>query len=346
MLNISLIIPTYKRSRDLLRALNSLQDGRFADFEVIVVDNAAQNDLQKMVKAFNRTARIRAEYIPEPRLGLHNARHAGAHAAKGDILVFTDDDATFDPGWLQSYAKAFTEYPEMAAAGGPVRPIWEVPPPKWLLDFIGEAKAFGHLSLMEPYYEFRLEPKGVFYGVNMAIRRDILFDVGGFNPESFGDVWLGDGETGLNRKLWDRGMLIGYVPGALVYHHIPASRMSVQYLCHRMANEGACTEYARFHRRIPGPFGLFSRLVRIKFALMIRPGMMSLARMIRHDRFTALKARTELSYNLARLRYLIRLFHDKNFRELVVKKDWLEPLEGVYPNEGKSVRRFMNTKIE
>ena len=48
---------------------------------------------------------------------------------------------------------------------------------------------------MEPYDGFRLDPNGVFFGVNMAIRRDVLLKLGGFNPDSFGDVWLGDGET-------------------------------------------------------------------------------------------------------------------------------------------------------
>src|SRR5207249_7611413 len=41
----------------------------------------------------------------------------------------------------------------------------------------------------------------------MAIRRDVLFQVGGFNPDLVGDFFLGDGATGLNRKLWERGMV-------------------------------------------------------------------------------------------------------------------------------------------
>jgi hypothetical protein len=103
----------------------------------------------------------------------------------------------------------------MMAAGGPVRPLWETDPPQWLLDYISESKIFGILSIMEPYTDFRLDPNGFFFGVNMAIRREVLFELGGFNPESFGDIWLGDGETGLNRKLQKRGLLIGYVPDAI-----------------------------------------------------------------------------------------------------------------------------------
>ena len=57
----------------------------------------------------------------------------------------------------------------MVAAGGPVLPSWEAPPPKWLLEFMGDAKTFGILSLMEPYDSFRVAHDGVFFGVNMAI---------------------------------------------------------------------------------------------------------------------------------------------------------------------------------
>ena len=322
-MRISVIIPTYNRPQTLLQVMHSLQKQTLPDFEILVVDNAADSAIERMVAEFNETAKVPVRYVAEPRLGLHNARHAAAHVANGDILVFTDDDATFDPGWLHAYATAFGEHPEMAAAGGPVRPVWESSPPQWLLDFMGDAKTFGVLSLMEPYKEFRLDAKGIFFGVNMAIRRDVLFEVGGFNPESFGDIWLGDGESGLNRKLWRQGMLIGYVPDALVYHHIPPSRMTAEYFCHRMANEGACTEYARFHENIPGPFGLSLRIARISLSLA-RQALITPARMIiRRDRFAMLRLRMRLAYDLSRIRYVLRLFHDQQLRELVTKENWL-----------------------
>ncbi len=133
----------------------------------------------------------------------------------------------------------------MAAAGGPVRPSWEKPREEWLERFMRGHKNFPIYSLMEPYEGFRLDAKGIFFGVNMAIRREVLFEAGGFNPEAFGDFWLGDGETGLNRKLWELAMFVGYVPGALVYHHIPSERMTVSYMRRRMANQGACDVYTR-----------------------------------------------------------------------------------------------------
>jgi len=91
----------------------------------------------------------------------------------------------------------------MAAAGGPIHIVWESPPPKWLIEYIGQVKIFPILGLLDVYDEFRLDPKGFFFGGNMAIRREVLFQVGGFNPDLIGDIYFGDGEAGYIRNFGD-----------------------------------------------------------------------------------------------------------------------------------------------
>lgn len=320
-MNISTIIPTYNRPETLMRALASLQEQTLSDFEMLVVDNAADPAVQGLATEFNRTAKVPVRYVPEPDIGLHNARHAGAIAAQGDILVFTDDDATFDSGWLEAYAEKFADYPEMAAAGGPVRAAWEQPPPGWLLELIGEAKMFGPLSVMEPYDEFCLGGDAFFWGANMAIRRRVLFEVGGFNPECFGDTWLGDGESGLKRKLNDRQMLVGYVPGAVVYHHIPPQRMTVEYLRHRQVNQGAAEAYTYFHAE-----GVRRTKVLAYAARIAKDNLRAWAQaLIVNGRTDARSLGVQLNATAAKsqLSYAIRLLTDRSFRELVTKKDWL-----------------------
>src|SRR5262249_23601268 len=132
LVSLTLVVPTYRRPSDLLRCLASVQAQTLPEFEVVVVDNAADSRLEAAVTQFNTTARIAARYGAEPHWGFHTARHAGLRAAGGDVLVFTDDDATFDPGWLAAYARRFEAYPDMAAAGGPARPVWDAPPPDWV----------------------------------------------------------------------------------------------------------------------------------------------------------------------------------------------------------------------
>lgn len=319
-MQVSIIIPTYNRSSVLLQALKSLQEQTLKDFEILVIDNAADSKIESMVAEFNQSCRVKVNYIPEPQLGLHNARHAGAKAANGDILVFTDDDATFDTYWLQVYAETFLQHPEMVAAGGPVRPIWEVTPDQWLLDYIGDFKMFPILSLMEPYTEFRLDSQGFFFGVNMAIRRDALFRLGGFNPDSFGDIWLGDGESGLNRKLWENNLLVGYVPAAIVHHHIPPSRMTIDYFCRRMANEGACDMYSNYHKGVPGQFNLLMHIVQI--AVKSKFWLKSLLVKNRNDA-SALKTKINTARSQSQIKYILRLMFDQSFKKLVLQQNWL-----------------------
>jgi GT2 family glycosyltransferase len=290
-------------------------------YEIIVVDNASSDATPQVVRNLQNGSGCNLHYLREDRLGLHHARHAGAHYARGEILVFTDDDATFDPRWLHSYGMAFAQRAEMVAAGGPVRPVWEVPPPKWLLDYIGDAKTFSPLSLMEPYDEFRLDAKGFFFGVNMAIRRDMLFAVGGFNPELIGSFTVGDGESGLNRKLQERGCLIGYVPDALVYHHIPPARMTPDYLCRWQAHLAGAQLYSHYHMHMPSPPKLAIDAAR---TLLSFAGIWVLARCVqsRKNNFAvSLKLREALES--ARLRYILRLASDPVFRHMVAHKDWL-----------------------
>ncbi len=319
---LSLIVPTYNRPNVLFRCLASAQQQRLENFELIVVDNAADDGLRQSIDAFNRSARVPARYVPEPRLGLHNARHAGVRAARGEVLAFTDDDATFDPGWLAAHARAFASHAEMAAAGGPVRPAWELEPPRWLIEFMGPPTMFPVLSVMEPFDAFRLTRDGLFFGVNMVVRRNVVLDLGGFNPDSFGDIWLGDGETGFNRRLWERGLLVGYVHDAVVYHHVPAGRMTVSYFCRRQANDGASDMYARYHAGVPGPGALLSDALRIagQNAKYWAAGMLFGGRTDPR----ALRVQMRSARTRAQALYALRLAFSPRLRELVEKRDWLD----------------------
>lgn len=319
-MDLSVIIPTFRRPEALLRTLDSLQAQTLGGFEILVTDNAADPAVARAVQSFNRTARTPAAYRAEPRLGVHFARNGSAARARGSLLLFTDDDMTFEPAWVEGYARVFRDHPEMAAAAGPVRPKWESPPPGWLVDYIGGARTFTPLSFMEPRDDFALGRDGFFYSCNMAIRRDVLAARGGFHPENTGGIWVGDGESGLNRDMWRAGDVIGYVPKCVAYHHIPPRRMTVEYLRLRMENEGAAEAYAAFHRSGPTALaaarfiaGVASRNVRHLAAGWAFRG--------RTDR-RGLNIQLRRAFALSQMRYAWRLMRDERFRALVRKADW------------------------
>ena len=180
---------------------------------------------------------------------------------------------------------------------------------------------FPILSLMELFQEFHLDNQGVFFSGNMAIRRTSLFELGGFGPDLFGDQLLGDGETGLNHKLWDRGMLVGYVPGAIAYHYTPTKRMTVEYFRRRMGNEGACEMYTRFHQKMPGQLGLLCHAASI---MLLNSAFWLIEPLVtRRTDWLSLRLQLQAARSRAQLQYVSRLMRDEDFRQFVLKQDWL-----------------------
>src|ERR1700751_1939372 len=103
-MNITVIVCTYKRGgslgRDLNRAGNSVLTNS-VDWEILVVDNNSKDQTFEVVTDFCRRYPGRFRYLFEAQQGLSHARNAGIREARGDVLVFVDDDVTVTPTWLQ-----------------------------------------------------------------------------------------------------------------------------------------------------------------------------------------------------------------------------------------------------
>jgi glycosyltransferase involved in cell wall biosynthesis len=313
--HISVIIPTYRRPATVLNAVRSLTQQSFDSYEIVVVDNAGDPALAEAVRALGANTRVPLLYTVEPRTGLHYARHAGARLARGRILAFTDDDALADSGWLAALVEPYDD-DRVACAGGKILLRWEAPPPAWVRPY-----GPGYLSLLD----YGDEPKELcspdLYGCNLSIRRSTLFELGGFNVDSYGDSWLGDGETGLLRKALAAGHKLIYAPSAVVWHVIPPERATLRYLRKRFANQAACDEYAHYRQyRWPRP-----RLLRRAARMLLRAGARKSAALAEMPRRPDVYYAHELSaaYFAAAARYNLRLASDGRLRQLVLREDWL-----------------------
>lgn len=319
---IGVVVPTYRRRDALLRLIETLAAQTHKDFEVIVVDNGSSVDLRSSLDEVSaRSPDFRVRYVQESRLGNHHARHRGAAMSSAEVLVFFDDDMTVDPDALSGYAAAFEEHPLMVAAGGPVHPRWAQPPPSWLSNYIGDDRVFPPLSLMDLGSEQLIGPDLFFFSNNMAIRRAAFLEIGGFSPEAFGDTWLGNGEAGLIERIKVQKWLIGYVPQARAWHHIPEDRMTLAYLLARHANEGRSNAYSRYHPAVPSR----SRLLWDAFGILFRNWPVWLLATLVYGRSrsrVAIKRRVRTSMSLAELRYVIRLLFDEDLRRLVSTTHW------------------------
>ncbi|MFQ3574331.1 MAG: glycosyltransferase family 2 protein [Thermodesulfovibrionales bacterium] len=248
---VSIIIPTYNRSAYLSKALNSLAEQSFRNFQIIVVDNCSTDNTRDIVYLFKDNHKnLEISYFYEPIPGLLSGRHRGAFEARGDILVFIDDDVEVTNLWLSSIVESFA-LQDVGLATGPCIPRFEITPPKWTNLFWQKIDKGRFCTSFSTIYIGNkmcyIDPLYVF-GLNYSIRRDIFFELKGFHPDCIPkrlQIYQGDGETGLSLKARQKGIKALYHPYAMLYHNIPPDRVTLEYFKERFFYQGVCNSYTQ-----------------------------------------------------------------------------------------------------
>ena len=251
---LSVVVPTHNRSRKLELALRSFEKQTLArhHFEIIVVDNGSTDDTRFVVANSAKGENVKYFYNASP--GLHVGRHVGFREAKGDILVYVDDDIEAFPTMLEAIDDAFKRS-DVALVGGKCIPKFESEPPQWLAA-MWQPNAEGDrvlsaLSLIDLGDDPKeIDPRFVF-GCNFSIRRRVLSKAQGFHPDGMPEQLIryrGDGETYVANFIAAKGYKAQYVPLASVYHWVSSNRMTADYFCLRAFNQGISDSYAAIRR--------------------------------------------------------------------------------------------------
>ncbi|HWK44408.1 MAG TPA: glycosyltransferase [Stellaceae bacterium] len=196
---VSVVVCAYNAERTMDQCLASLEVLNYPDYEVIVVNDGSKD----------RTLEISERYpycriITQENKGLSVARNVGAEAATGEIVAYTDSDCVADKDWL-TYLVAKMVAKDLVAVGGP-----NFPPPEDSLVPAAVAVSPGgptHVLVGDEVAEH-------IAGCNMAFRRDVLLNLGGFDPlyRAAGD------DVDICWRIQDAGYTIGFAPAAVVWH--------------------------------------------------------------------------------------------------------------------------------
>jgi GT2 family glycosyltransferase len=202
----SIIVPTYARPEKLTACLQSFVKLEYPRdrFQVIVVNDSTEISLVSTVAPFQDNLNLIV--LTQPNSGPATARNTGAFAAEGKFLVFTDDDCTVAPDWLQILETRFAKTPDCLIGGRTVNA---------LPDNIYSTASQQLIDYLYSYYNAIPDRAKFFTSNNFALPAEAFQKIGGFDT-SFS---LAAGE---DREFCDRWLHSGYgaiyAPEVIVYH--------------------------------------------------------------------------------------------------------------------------------
>ena len=228
---ITLIICTYNREKYIGPLLDSIAKNDYptTDYEILLVDNNCTDNTRVVCDAFvTAHPEITFRYVVETEQGLSAARNKGIKEAKGEIIIYVDDDALVDADYIRNYAEHFDSHPETMAAGGPIEPLYETEEPKWMSPYT-KALLTAWMNYGDKVREY---PNGRYPGGGNAAYRKVVFDkVGIFNTElgRKGNLLLASEEKDIFDKMHALGMQVLYLPTPVLHHIIPQAKLEEDY---------------------------------------------------------------------------------------------------------------------
>lgn len=229
-MTVTVAICTWNRAALLDKTLARMRElaSPGVEWELLVVNNNSFDDTDAIIE--KHAAALPLRRLLETKQGLSNARNCAIENARGDFLIWTDDDVLVDTDWLSAYVAAEREHPDAQFFGGPVEPWFEVEPPAWVKRNL--ALLDGPFALRQLGGETRMfvGPETP-YGANMAFRTAALKKYR-FDPAlgRIGTGMLSGEETALIERIRADGGSGIWVAPARVRHFIPAARLTAKYV--------------------------------------------------------------------------------------------------------------------
>lgn len=216
--SVSVVICTRDRPAELARCLASIPQQSRPPDQIVVVDNCSRSS---EVEAVCRAAGV--HYVYEPRPGLDIARNAGAEAATGEIVAYTDDDVVLHPDWIARVLAAF-DLPAVLAVTGLVLPAELATPAQWHFEqFWGFGRGFRRLDFGKEFYSndrlYGAEVWKIGAGANMAFRSSVFEKIGRFDERLDVGAAGCSGDSEFWHQILGAGGICRYEPSAIAFHY-------------------------------------------------------------------------------------------------------------------------------
>jgi glycosyltransferase involved in cell wall biosynthesis len=188
-IEFSVVIPTFRRPRELKEAIVSVLSQDMVEVEVIVVDDSPEGSAREVNDGFNDD---RVTYLknPVPTGGIPSiVRNLGWPHARGAFVHFLDDDDIVPAGYYAAVREAFAQHPGIGIVFGRVEPFGKCPQAqleherRYFADAAIKAALSGRFGSRWAYTGRMLFDKALFVSSASVVRRDCIAVLGGFDPE-------------------------------------------------------------------------------------------------------------------------------------------------------------------
>jgi glycosyltransferase involved in cell wall biosynthesis len=234
---ISVIVCTYNPNPIYLeRTIFGIYNQNFKDFELIIIDNNSHEPVSDFKYLLDYPS---IKVFKELKQGLTAARWAGAKLAKGDILVYVDDDNILNFNYLSVANKTMHENPQIGMLSGQIFPEYEEAPPGWFTKYEGMLALRSFSSGMSLVLtDFPIFNNDFPIGAGMITRRRIIEDYykNHLNDDSNYIEGRKGNELSSSEDLdygfynLSKGYLIGRNSELIITHIIPKLRLKMDYL--------------------------------------------------------------------------------------------------------------------
>ena len=202
---VSVIIVNYNGKRHLEKCLESLMKVDYEKYEVILVDNNSTDNSVEFVKNVYPSVII---IKLDKNYGFAEPNNIGAKIAKGDFLLFLNNDTKVNPNFIQEMVNVFNQDSKIAISQSLLlKTNGEIESSGDFIDIIGRA----YMS-KEKVTEVK-EILGA-RGACMMVRKNIFWELGGFDKNFFASFE----DIDLSWRAWIWGYKIVLVPNSIVYH--------------------------------------------------------------------------------------------------------------------------------
>jgi GT2 family glycosyltransferase len=218
-MKLSVIVATRNRAHAIRPCLDAIA-AAFTEAapiaaEIIVVDNGSNDNTTETVRSWSAAATVPVRMLEEPRIGLARAQNLALQSARGELLVFTDDDCRLHPQYVNDLLRHDAKDDVPVLRGGRIElgdssdlPLTINTYPE-LVRWMRSMNSARHKRIC-----------GFLNGCNMTMRRALLERIGRFD-EAFGPgSYIGSGaDSDLMFRAYLAGATLEYVPDMIVFHH-------------------------------------------------------------------------------------------------------------------------------